>query len=387
LIVSGASLAVFGFAAVHEPSPMEATLTEDMPKPKRAHPPVKPGPAEEKEQFEFVVVETPGHKRAPSGNLSTPRGRKCRSAVVFAPASERKGFPGYGDYHYAVKLAGAGVATLTVATKNPTAKYFKDEDLDTLSADCVAAVEWLSRRIPGVPVGIMGGSGGGVIALRAAEMSPTVKFVVISGMPLGAGAEFIRQPPDPKEKGEPLDPEADLAWDRLLANCLQITPVKDLGKEGGSEELWRNFNVLMRVDPVWGETQWTREEFFHSVGWLDSAWAKSLLAIDTARMLRRCQVPAFVFLAETDEVVPFKPARDIAVHLLERRKASSLFLSCVGDGHGTFSSWAQLGRTGIDDAVAEWISNGHRLTLTDANPRNFSIEFASPGVLRSEGNP
>jgi len=203
-------------------------------------------------------------------------------------------------------------------------------------------------------------------------------------MPVGAGAEFLSQPPDQKTRKDVPDFEADAAWRKLIANCLQLTPAKELGKTGGSVELWRNYNALARFDPIWCDSNLSRKEFFEAVGWLDSAFAKSLLAVDSARRFRRCRVPALVLLAESDEVVPFKRSREFYEDLLKRRTASGLLISCVGRGHGTFVSAPELERTGIDDAVVEWISNDWRLELCDDSPRNFAIEFASLGVLHGK---
>jgi len=325
-----------------------------------------------------VALPIPGRPNEVSGCLYAPLNAPCRAAIVFAPSSEQQSFPGPVYWDLSNKLNPVGVATLTVETRHPKAEYFKDDDVEVLASDCAATVEWLARKFPGIPVGVMGISGGGVIALKAAVKSRAVRFVVIAGTPMGVGGESIegRDPDKPS-----LNSEADRAWNNLLAATLESTPAKELGKEGGSVVLWRNFLAWKAVDPIWSAMPFRKEELVWSMGWLNSAFGKSLIAANASGLLQKVEIPALGLLDEADAVVPFGTMRQRYVDSFRRRKASGIVLSCRRLGHSTFGNITAMEGSGFSDAIVEWITSGFRLSLSDASPRPFVVQFASERSL------
>lgn len=131
---------------------------------------------------EEVRLEVDGVTLA--GSLVLPEGAPPRAAVVMLAGSgpngrdgHVRGFPAYRVI--AEQLAGQGVAVLLLDRRGVggSGGDWRRETIPGRARDAVAAADFLRRRRPGPPVGLVGHSQGGWVALEAAA-APGAAVVV-----------------------------------------------------------------------------------------------------------------------------------------------------------------------------------------------------------------
>lgn len=126
-----------------------------------------------------------------AGSLVLPEGAPPRAAVVMLAGSgpngrdgHVRGFPAYRVI--AEHLAGQGVAVLLLDRRGVggSGGDWRRETIPGRARDAVAAADFLRRRLPGPPVGLVGHSQGGWVALEAAAApGAAVDFVVLMAGP------------------------------------------------------------------------------------------------------------------------------------------------------------------------------------------------------------
>ncbi|MEO2006559.1 MAG: alpha/beta hydrolase [Candidatus Poribacteria bacterium] len=247
-----------------------------------------------------------------------------------------------------------GVATLVYDKRGVGASTgdWRGSSFETLAADAVAAVEFLTSRtdIDPTRIGLHGSSEGGWVTPIAAASCPAVSFLIVRAGP-----------------GEPAPKTVlhEMVWDRREKNLTddELSKVLDLTSEifdaARAGQDWTSLDSL--IDPARG-TEWYSKA--HGTGRPRGAseryWGFTVANanIDPTAYLRELHIPILWFLAELDENVDSAASEPLLRAAFAAAPTDDHDLRVLaGANHAFFvvTDGVPAYTTGYWSAMAEWL--------------------------------
>lgn len=296
-----------------------------------------------------------------AGTLSLPEGASPRAVLVLATGS---GTQDRDETVYGLKpfktiadfLVDNGYAVLRFDDRGAgsSTSHVKDATTSTFVGDISAAVNLAGSLVPSTPVGVLGHSEGGTIAVRVARSNPLCRFIITLAAPAWRGDSIVMSQARIATKALGTEWKGENVQRRLLQ--LAASPVQDrLAKP-------LMIQAVVEGNPQVLDIPANKQMIESNIDAMLTPWYREFLRYDPAPDIAAVTVPWMAFNGDKDTQVPVANLIDI-----KKLNPSAEITVMLGHNHlmqkagtGMFDEYSRAGDAPTADLLAlmaEWLDS------------------------------